>query len=98
MTPTVGDSAMVIGRGKQTKIGFGGSRDRTPATIPAFHIGGLKTLEGEEEEMNHFKCETCGRDMGDIDEPICHGCEQHEIDVLAEQGKSKQATGQKRGN
>lgn len=36
--------------------------------------------------LNHFICETCGRDMGDIDEPVCHECEQHEIDALAERG------------
>jgi hypothetical protein len=30
--------------------------------------------------MNHFKCEKCGRDMGDIDEPICHQCEVEEQD------------------
>lgn len=36
--------------------------------------------------MNHIKCEQCGRDMGDIDYPVCHECDQREIDALAAQG------------
>lgn len=36
--------------------------------------------------MSHFKCETCGRDMGDIDAPVCHQCEQEEIEALEAQG------------
>ena len=32
--------------------------------------------------MNNFKCESCGRNMGDIDEPICHQCEVAELDAI----------------
>ncbi len=42
--------------------------------------------EGANKMPKNFKCENCGRNMGDIDEPICHECEQREIDALAAQG------------
>jgi hypothetical protein len=38
--------------------------------------------KAKETKMNHFTCDTCGRDMGDIDVPQCHECEQGEIDAL----------------
>ena len=34
--------------------------------------------------INNFKCENCGRNMGDIDEPICHQCEVEERDAEAD--------------
>lgn len=34
--------------------------------------------------IRNNRCEKCNRNMGDIDQPICHECEQHEIDRQAE--------------
>lgn len=36
--------------------------------------------------MKHAICDTCGRDMGDIEALTCHECEQAGIDKLAAQG------------
>ena len=39
--------------------------------------------------IGNHKCENCGRNMGDIDEPICHQCEIAELDELERREQSK---------